>query len=309
MAERLSEWLDRNSLYIALLAAWIAMLGSLYFSEVAHYTPCLLCWYQRILMYPLTVILAVGLLRSSADLPYFVLPLSGLGACVSTYHYLVQKTNLFSGATTCQVGAPCSMIWINWFGFVTIPFLALVAFVTITIMTIIALQAGEPAFAESRPTPTWRPVVAIVLVVMVAFTILWQLNRKPVQAQAPFNTLETGAPMLQTDGTPVGVADSSGDASEGQRLYHEVCAVCHGQQGEGAAGLGTALRDSAFVAEHSDAELLAMIRAGRAANDPANQSGLVMPASGGRPDLSDTELLAVIAYLRSPALYQSGETQ
>lgn len=60
---RVSNWLNRNSLYIALLTAWIAMCGSLYFSEVNGFVPCTLCWYQRILMYPLTLVLGVGLLR------------------------------------------------------------------------------------------------------------------------------------------------------------------------------------------------------------------------------------------------------
>ena len=66
----LSAWLDRTSLYMALLAAWVAMLGSLYFSEIAHYVPCVLCWYQRILMYPLALILAIGLLRRDRQLPF-----------------------------------------------------------------------------------------------------------------------------------------------------------------------------------------------------------------------------------------------
>jgi len=116
------------------------MLGSLYFSEVAGFIPCKLCWYQRILMYPLTVILLVVILRyTNEDAPYFVLPFSLVGIGISTYHYLLQKTDLFTDSTTCSVGAPCTATWINWFGFVTIPFLALIAFLIITIAMIIVL--------------------------------------------------------------------------------------------------------------------------------------------------------------------------
>ena len=97
--ERVSIWLNRNSMYIALVAAWIAMCGSLYFSEVKGYIPCTLCWYQRILMYPLTVIIAIGLLRRDWHLPYYILPLSIFGMCVSTYHYLLEKTDIFAGAS------------------------------------------------------------------------------------------------------------------------------------------------------------------------------------------------------------------
>ncbi len=136
-----SNWLERSGLYIALLAAWVAMMGSLYFSEVAGYIPCTLCWYQRILMYPLAGIIAIGLLRRDRGLPFYILPFSLLGIGFSTYHYLLQKTDIF-GTTICKVGVPCTAIWINWLGFITIPFLALTAFIIITLMALIALQ-GE----------------------------------------------------------------------------------------------------------------------------------------------------------------------
>ncbi|MCB0114877.1 MAG: disulfide bond formation protein B, partial [Caldilineaceae bacterium] len=75
--------------YGALITAWVAMSGSLYFSEVRHYVPCALCWYQRILMYPLALLLIVGLLRRDRHLAYLVLPFSLIGQGVSTYHYLI----------------------------------------------------------------------------------------------------------------------------------------------------------------------------------------------------------------------------
>lgn len=287
--ERLSYWLERSSLYIALLAAWIAMLGSLYFSEVAHYIPCTLCWYQRILMYPQTLILAIGLLRKDENTPRFVLPFSILGIGVATYHVLLEKTDWFSESATCQVGVPCTVIWINWFGFLTIPFLALIAFLVITVMAIIAWQAGEPyADDEETPTRTWPAVFGVIGAVVLAFALLLWLTPAETDA-ATLTTVETGAPMTQVNG------DTTAD---GQALYAEACAACHGPAGEGITGLGSALVGSDFLQSHSTTEVLAMVRAGRAADAVDNTSGLVMPPSGGRPDLSDADLLAIIDFLQ-----------
>jgi len=132
----------RISLLIALTAAWTATLGSLYFSEILHFVPCTLCWYQRILMYPLAIILLVGFIRRDQGTPYYVLPFSLLGVLTSSYHYLHQKTDLFSTSTACTSGVPCTATWINWFGIVTIPFLALLAFVIITLAMILFVSNG-----------------------------------------------------------------------------------------------------------------------------------------------------------------------
>jgi mono/diheme cytochrome c family protein len=86
----------------------------------------------------------------------------------------------------------------------------------------------------------------------------------------------------------------------GEQLYLQSCAACHGLDGLGVANLGNQLRGSEFFANNTDAQLLAVTRQGRELNDPVNTSGLVMPPSGGRPDLSDEDLLAIIAYLRTP---------
>lgn len=128
--------------YIALLAAWIATSGSLFFSEVLGWTPCLLCWYQRILMYPLSIIIAMGLLRRDTRLHTYVLPFSLMGACVSLYHYLLQKTTWLP-PPACSLGVPCNVDYINWFGFVTIPFLALTAFLIITLMMVVSMLSPE----------------------------------------------------------------------------------------------------------------------------------------------------------------------
>ena len=120
-------------LYFAWLVAIVATLGSLYFSEVRHFVPCTLCWYQRILMYPLVVLLGIAGWRLDRSIRAYVLPLSVLGMAVATFHYLEQMVPGFGAEALCSSGVPCSGRYIEWLGFVTIPFLALVAFTLITV--------------------------------------------------------------------------------------------------------------------------------------------------------------------------------
>lgn len=124
---------------LAFLVALTATLVSLYFSEIENFYPCILCWYQRILLYPLVVILLVGWIEQDEFLPKYVLPFSIGGMLLSLYHYLIQW-GLFSGDGVCVVGVPCSVRYINWAGFITIPFLALVAFSIITILILVIQQ-------------------------------------------------------------------------------------------------------------------------------------------------------------------------
>jgi len=295
----MSNWFERNSLYIGLVAAWIAMLGSLYFSEALGYIPCTLCWYQRILMYPLAAILAVGLLRRDRGLPFYALPFSLLGMGFSIYHYLIQKTNIFGGETSCQVGVPCSTVWINWFGFVTIPLLALVAFVIITIMALIALQAPDdaPEIDAEKSTP-WLAVGGVIGVLLIAFALLAFVTQSAAaksEAEPPPLT------MLSTEAAADAEAMPVDEALDGGALYVASCAGCHGADLTGVEGLGNSLATSAVVKTYDDEALLALIRSGRTADDPGHGSGVPMPPNGGNPDLSDAELLAIVQYIRTQA--------
>jgi disulfide bond formation protein DsbB len=123
---------QRYGPYLAFGAALAATLGSLYYSEIAGFIPCTLCWYQRILMYPLTLITLAGILKHDEDLPDYVLPFSIIGVGVSSYHYLIQA-GVVGHSGACTVGVPCDLRWVNYFGFVTIPLLALMAFVIVTV--------------------------------------------------------------------------------------------------------------------------------------------------------------------------------
>ncbi|PYI56640.1 disulfide bond formation protein B [Paenibacillus flagellatus] len=128
--------MNENALHLSWAIALVATLGSLYFSEVKGYLPCKLCWYQRILMYPQVFLLGIAAVRKQLSIYVYVLPMTVLGAGISTYHYLMEKTDWFpSNSFSCGI-VPCDAEYINWFGFVTIPFLALVAFVLISLLHI-----------------------------------------------------------------------------------------------------------------------------------------------------------------------------
>jgi disulfide bond formation protein DsbB len=133
-----------NLIYLAWLQALLATGGSLYFSEVMRFIPCALCWYQRILMYPLVLIILVGILLRGHRVREYVLPMSLLGLAISFYHNLLQYQLIAEAANTpCTLGggASCTTLWINWFGFVTIPLLSLIAFTVITLCMIFYKRA------------------------------------------------------------------------------------------------------------------------------------------------------------------------
>ncbi|TKC18085.1 disulfide oxidoreductase [Robertmurraya kyonggiensis] len=122
----------RESLiFIAWAASVLAMFGSLYFSEIRQYEPCELCWYQRILMYPMVVILGIATIKKDFRISLYTMILSLIGAGTSLYHYGLQKLAFLADAAPACGRVPCTGQYINWFGFVTIPFLALIAFIII----------------------------------------------------------------------------------------------------------------------------------------------------------------------------------
>ncbi|HEY3291758.1 MAG TPA: disulfide oxidoreductase [Anaerolineae bacterium] len=292
--------LGRNARYVALLAAWIATCGSLFFSEVLGWIPCLLCWYQRILMYPLALILTIGLLRRDKGLNKYVLILSIPGAFVSFFHYLDQKTDLVKAYIPCTVGVPCSADYLNAFGgVVTIPFLALIAFLIITFCMVASNLGAEPEAEDETervvkqpgPIATALPVIAIIAAVLVAYGIAATSYRNGGSGSVPVNSSVASRPLPTPDSTA---------AARGKILYESACAVCHGINGEGTQA-GLALTTSKVVLTGSDAEMVKFVRMGRAANDPHNITGMAMPAGGGQTDASDQDLVAVITYLRQLA--------
>jgi disulfide bond formation protein DsbB len=134
-----------SALPLALLVAAVATAGSLYLSEVANFVPCTLCWYQRIAMYPLVPLTAVALWRRQGPLvgPY-MLALAVPGAAVSLFHVLVERFPDLDGGV-CTAGVPCSFIWVERLGYLTIPTMALSGFVLIAVLALILPSPAKEA--------------------------------------------------------------------------------------------------------------------------------------------------------------------
>ncbi|MDA7027441.1 disulfide oxidoreductase [Bacillus sp. CLL-7-23] len=130
-------------LYGSWIVSLTATIGSLYFSEIRRFIPCELCWYQRIMMYPLVLILGIATFQGDARVKKYVIPLAAVGAIISLTHYLEQKLPWFSGIKPCVTGVPCTGQYVNWFGFMTIPFLALTAFILIIICMCFVNEKGK----------------------------------------------------------------------------------------------------------------------------------------------------------------------
>lgn len=116
------------SLYLAWVLALMGMLGSLFFSEVMKYPPCALCWYQRICLYPLVLMLPVGIVLRDARVTLYALPLVAIGLVISFVHNLIYYGVIPEQLSPCTGTTPCSSRQIEWLGFITIPLMGLVSF-------------------------------------------------------------------------------------------------------------------------------------------------------------------------------------
>ncbi|MGJ9382579.1 disulfide oxidoreductase [Salipaludibacillus sp. CF4.18] len=138
---------NAEKIELIMMSAWgfalIAVLGSLYFSEIRNYVPCELCWIQRIFMYPLAITLAIATVKKDSKQAFYTLPLSVIGTAFSLYHYLIQKVPLFAESGEACGVIPCNYQYINYFGFITIPFLAFIAFFSISILMIWVIKLAK----------------------------------------------------------------------------------------------------------------------------------------------------------------------
>jgi disulfide bond formation protein DsbB len=119
------------------LIASISALGSLFFSEVMGHAPCVLCWYQRICMYPLVLILPAGLFPFDRNVVRYALPLSLLGLLLAAFHLLLVAGFIPESIKPCMQGIPCTEVQIVWFGFVTIPLLSALSFLLLSALLIL----------------------------------------------------------------------------------------------------------------------------------------------------------------------------
>lgn len=117
-----------NLVFGSWLVAALSTLGALFFSEVMGLPACVLCWYQRIFMFPLVLLLAVGLFPFDPKIVRYALPLSGIGWSIAAFHVLLTYGVIPESIRPCVQGVPCAQNPIEWFGFVSIPILSLVAF-------------------------------------------------------------------------------------------------------------------------------------------------------------------------------------
>ena len=130
---------------LGFVVALVATTGSLYYSEQVGYIPCQLCWYQRILMYPLVIVLGVAALRKDRRAWMTVVPFVAIGAGVSTYHWLVERVPSFAETSSCSLEAPCTAPWFEKLGFVTLAWMALSGFLLIGTLMVCQIVGNRAA--------------------------------------------------------------------------------------------------------------------------------------------------------------------
>jgi disulfide bond formation protein DsbB len=154
-----AAFLGPQSLLLAWIVSVVTTAGSLWFSEHFHFLPCELCWYQRILMYPLVVILGVGWFRRDRAVWMTALPFLVIGPVVSLYHWLVERVPSFAEGTSCSIDAPCSAPYFEKLGFVTLAWMALSSFLLIgSLLAFYVTASRRDARTEDVAPPRADPV-------------------------------------------------------------------------------------------------------------------------------------------------------
>ncbi len=144
---RVTGELHIASLWLAWLVAATSTVGSLYFSDSLGLLPCKLCWFQRIAMYPLSVILLVGAIRRDRLVRWYAVPLAGIGIAISLYHYLIEWNPEWE-ATSCDITVPCTTPYFRAFGFVSISFMALSGFAAILALLLLVPAPNDVALND-----------------------------------------------------------------------------------------------------------------------------------------------------------------
>lgn len=135
--------------YLAWIIALVATAGSLFFSEVMQLPPCVLCWYQRIAMYPLVLIIGIGIITRDSRMKIYALPISLIGLAISIYHNLLYYGILPESIAPCTEGISCTSRQIEWLGFITIPLMAFIAFVLVNLCLLFYKPAKVPGEQEN----------------------------------------------------------------------------------------------------------------------------------------------------------------
>jgi disulfide bond formation protein DsbB len=140
--DTLASAVGKASLPLASLVGLTAMSGSLYYSEVAKYPPCPLCWYQRICMYSLALILTLAAIRKDTAVRPYAFLLAAVGAVISIYHYQLERFPE-QESLVCHSEVPCNFAWVNVFGFVGLPLMALTGFASIALLLLLGRRYGQ----------------------------------------------------------------------------------------------------------------------------------------------------------------------
>lgn len=135
------SWIAKYAFYIVFAQALVSMLGSLYFSEVMLLAPCILCWYQRIAIYPLVLIAGIAIWQDDKKADRYMMPLAVIGFLISLYHNALYYKVLPEKIQPCSFGVSCTTPLINWLGFISIPLLALLGLGVI--IAVIAIYRHE----------------------------------------------------------------------------------------------------------------------------------------------------------------------
>jgi disulfide bond formation protein DsbB len=139
------ERVEEVGLPLAAVVGLVATLGSLYYSEIAHFVPCRLCWYQRIAMYPMPVLLGIAALRRDRGFRAYAVPLALVGAVISTYHYQLEWFPSQEGMSCTLQGPPCNVVLFRVFGYASLSAMALSGFLLIAWLTWIAGRSSKGA--------------------------------------------------------------------------------------------------------------------------------------------------------------------
>ena len=138
---------DESTAWMLVFGAWlvaaVSTLGALFFSEVMQIPPCVLCWHQRIFMFPLVLILPIRMFPFDRKVVRYALPLVVLGWLFAGFHLLLLAGVIPEALTPCTQGVPCSDKTIAWFGFVTIPLLSFMAFSIIIALLVVTHLRGQ----------------------------------------------------------------------------------------------------------------------------------------------------------------------
>jgi len=132
--EKLKNILSSKYRELSLLIAFVATSGSLYLSNFLGWAPCRLCWFQRIFMYPLVIIILVAIVFDDKNIKDYVMPLSITGLAIALYHYAIQRVSQFQSAGCSITSVSCNTEYTFHFGYITIPMMAATAFLAIIIL-------------------------------------------------------------------------------------------------------------------------------------------------------------------------------